>query len=310
MAENLRDKVYDLAIVGAGPAGLTAALYALRGGLTVLLLEAEAPGGQIVPSPQVDNYPALPEVSGAELAQRLLRQVKAVDCDFTLKYQRVVACDLAGVTKTIATAKAEYAARAVIWAAGVKPRRLNVSGEECLIGRGVSFCATCDGPLYRGKSVAVVGGGNTALEEALFLADICSEVHLIHRRQDFRAEQALQRQVLANEKIITHMETEVAEIGGEGGDLRLRLVGAAAAGNDELAVAGLFLAVGKLADNGLLAPYAELDAEGYIVVGEDCRTAVDGVYVAGDCRAKALRQLVTAVADGAVAAHNAINYLR
>lgn len=299
--------VYDVAIVGAGPAGLTAALYALRGGLSVLLLEGAAPGGQIVPSPAVDNYPALPGVSGAEFAQRLLKQVKAAGGSFALKYQPVVALALAGDVKLLQTPKAEYAARAVIWAAGVKPRRLDVPGEERLIGRGVSFCATCDGPLYRDKAVAVVGGGNTALEEALFLADICREVHLIHRRASFRAEQTLQQQVAARGNITRHMEAAVAAIGGEPGALTLAL-DVAGKNQEELAVAGLFLAVGKLADNALLAPYAELDEAGFVLAGEDCRTATPGLFVAGDCRAKHLRQLVTAAADGAVAANAAIEF--
>lgn len=310
------DVMYDLAIVGAGPAGLTAALYALRGGLSVLLLEAAAPGGQIVPSPAVDNYPGLPGVSGAEFAQRLLKQVKAVGGrGFVLKYQPVVALDLAGDVKLLQTPKAEYAARAVIWAAGVKPRRLNVPGEERLIGRGVSFCATCDGLLYRDKAVAVVGGGNTALEEALFLADICSNVHLIHRRAELRAEQTLQQQVVARGNITLHMEAAVAAINGEPGALALALDVAGDKDNkddkkDELAVAGVFLAVGKLADNALLVPYARLDKAGYVLAGEDCRTDTPGLFVAGDCRAKHLRQLVTAAADGAVAADAAIEYNR
>lgn len=309
---NEYDVIYDVAIVGAGPAGLTAALYALRGGLSVLLLEASAPGGQIVPSPAVDNYPGLPGVSGAEFAQRLLKQVKAVGGKFALKYQPVVALNLAGDIKLLQTPKAEYAARAVIWAAGVKPRRLDVPGEERLIGRGVSFCATCDGPLYRDKAVAVVGGGNTALEEALFLADICREVHLIHRRASFRAEQTLQQQVAARGNITRHMEAAVAAIGGEPGALKLALDVAANQdkNQEELAVAGLFLAVGKLADNALLAPYAKLDEAGFVLAGEDCRTDTPGLFVAGDCRAKHLRQLVTAAADGAVAANAAIEYVR
>lgn len=308
MAEtNVSEKIYDLIIVGGGTAGLTAALYAVRGGLEVLLLEGEAPGGQIVPSPMVDNYPALSEVSGAEYAQRLLAQVKSAgEGHFAIKYQRVLELLPIGDIKTVRTAKAEYRTRTVIWAVGVKPRRLNVDGEEKLLGRGVSFCATCDGPLYREREVAVVGGGNTALEEALFLADICERVHLLHRREDFRAEQALQDRVAANAKIVSHMSTEVASIEGESGEIVLNLHSAEQDG--KLTVAGVFLAVGKLPSNELMSSYVRLDEQGYLQVGEDCLTEVSGLFAAGDCRVKPLRQLVTAAADGAVAATQAINY--
>lgn len=308
MAEtNVSDKIYDLIIVGGGTAGLTAALYAVRGGLEVLLLEGEAPGGQIVPSPMVDNYPALSEVSGAEYAQRLLAQVKSAGGGhFAIKYQRVLELLPIGDIKTVRTAKAEYRTRTVIWAVGVKPRRLNVVGEEKLLGRGVSFCATCDGPLYRGREVAVIGGGNTALEEAIFLADISERVHLLHRREDFRAEQALQDRVAANAKIVSHMSTEVASIEGESGEIVLNLHSAEQDG--KLTVAGVFLAVGKLPSNELMSPYVRLDEQGYLQVGEDCLTEVSGLFAAGDCRVKPLRQLVTAAADGAVAATQAINY--
>lgn len=301
------DKLYDLIIVGGGTAGLTAALYAVRGGLEVLLLEGETCGGQIVPSPAVENYPALGELSGAEYAQRLLSQVKEAGGDrFTMKYQRVEALSADGAEKKVRTAKAQYAARALIWAVGVKPARLNVVGEAECLGRGVSFCATCDGPLYRGQEVAVIGGGNTALEEALFLADICAQVHLVHRRTDFRAEQALQEKVAAHDKITAHMSCEVVEFGGKSGEMSLELQ--TPNGKEQLSVAGAFLAVGKLPENALIAPYARLDEQGYVLAGEDCLTDTEGLFVAGDCRTKPLRQLVTAAADGAVAATAAINY--
>lgn len=300
---------YDVIIVGGGTAGLTAALYALRGGLKVLLLEAAAPGGQIVPSPHVENYPALAGVAGADFAQRLLAQVKAAGgAAFTLKYQQAVGLKIADGIKTVQTAKAEYTAPALIWAAGVTPRRLNIPGEEQLLGRGVSFCATCDGPLYRHKTVAVVGGGNTALEEALFLADICEPVHLLHRRDTFRAEQTLVRQVQAKANIKLWFGSSVTAINGANGNLQLAVN--TPAGAVELPVAGLFLAVGKQPENSLLAAYTPLDADGYVMAAEDCLTAVPGLFAAGDCRVKPLRQLVTAAADGAVAAAAAINYLK
>lgn len=301
---------YDLIIIGGGTAGLTAALYALRGGLSVLLLESEVHGGQIVASPEVENYPALPRVSGAAYAQQLLEQVQNVGgtAEFQLKYQAALELAVAGGLKTVRTARGEYTAPALIWAVGVSPRRLNCPGEQQFLGRGVSFCATCDGPLYRGQEVAVIGGGNTALEEALFLAGLCPKVHLLHRRAEFRAEQALQTRVLAEPKIVPHFSTEVAAMTGEKQLNNLRLQ--TPAGEGDLPVAGAFLAIGKLPANQLLEPHLQLDGDGYIPAGEDCRTAVPGLFAAGDCRTKPLRQLVTAAADGAVAATAAINYLR
>lgn len=299
---------YDLIIVGGGTAGLTAALYARRGGLSVLLVEGAAPGGQIVASPLVENYPALPGVSGADYAVKLLAQVQEVPgADFQLKYQQVIGFALADGLKKLQTAKAEYTAPALIWAAGVTPRRLGCPGEERFIGRGVSFCATCDGPLYRGKTAVVVGGGNTALTEALFLAGLCDKVHLLHRRAEFRAEMALQRQVLANERIICHLQTEVLELTGENSLTGLLLQ--KPSGEELLPADGVFLAIGKQPDNNILRPYVRLDEDGYIIAGEDCQTGAAGLFAAGDCRTKPLRQLVTAAADGAVAATAAVEYL-
>ena len=294
--------IYDVIIIGGGTAGLSAALYALRGGLFTLLLEAEVHGGQIIVSPEVENYPALPKISGAEYAQQLLEQVESIGLQ--MKYEAAEAIDPRDEIKTVRTAHDEYRARTVIWAVGVSSRRLNCPGEEKFLGRGVSFCATCDGALYKGKEVAVIGGGNTALEEALFLAGICSRVHLIHRRENFRAEASLRQRVAADEKIVKYMSAEVAEFVGDKRvrELRLQTPG----GEQMLAVDGAFLAVA----NELLRPYVALDEAGYVLAGEDCRTETLGFFVAGDCRTKPLRQLVTAAADGAVAATAAIAYLR
>ncbi|MBQ3199542.1 MAG: FAD-dependent oxidoreductase [Firmicutes bacterium] len=298
--------VYDVIIIGGGTAGLSAALYTLRGGLSTLLLEAEVHGGQIIVSPEVENYPALPKISGAEYAQQLLEQVESIGLQ--IKYEAAEAIEPQAEIKTVRTAYAEYQARTLIWAVGVSPRRLNCPGEEKFLGRGVSFCATCDGALYKGKEVAVIGGGNTALEEALFLAGICSRVHLIHRRESFRAEAALQQRVAAEEKIVSYMSAEVAEFVGDKRVRELRLQ--TPDGEQLLAVDGAFLAVGRLPANEILRPYVLLDDAGYVQAGEDCRTETPGFFVAGDCRTKPLRQLVTAAADGAVAATAAIAYLR
>ncbi len=310
--------LYDLIIIGGGTAGLSAALYAVRGGLRTLVLEALVHGGQIVTSPEVENYPALPRISGAEYAQMLLEQVERLDSadlpadaaaspKFELKYEGVEGVSLTDDVKEVRTASAVYQARSVIWAAGVSPRKLGVPGEEKFQGRGVSFCATCDGALYKNKEVAVIGGGNTALEEALFLAKLCSKVHLVHRRAEFRGEAALAARVRQTENIILHMSADVVAFEGQ---RRLESVLLKTAGGEEaLPVAAVFLAVGKIPANNLLSSCIDLDEEGYVRAGEDCRTNVPGVFVAGDCRQKPLRQLVTAAADGAVAATQAIAYV-
>lgn len=298
--------IYDVIIIGGGTAGLSAALYTLRGGLSTLLLEAEVHGGQIVVSPEVENYPALPKISGAAYAQQLLEQVEAVGLQ--IKYEAAKQIEPEGAVKTVTTTGGQYQARTLIWAVGVSPRRLHCPGEEKFLGRGVSFCATCDGALYRGQEVAVIGGGNTALEEALFLAGICSRVHLIHRRSEFRAEKALTERAAQESRIVAHMPAEVAEITGEKRLEELLLT--TPAGEEELPVSAAFLAVGKIPANELLQPYVTLSEAGYLLVGEDCKINIPGLFAAGDCREKPLRQLVTAAADGAVAASAAISYLR
>lgn len=298
--------LYDLIIIGGGTAGLSAALYALRGGLKTLLLEKMVHGGQIVSSPLVENYPALPEITGAEYAQRLLEQVNSLGLE--LRYEAVDGVRLMGEVKEVQTAADAYQGRTLIWAAGVVPRRLGLADEERFIGRGVSFCATCDGALYKGKEVAVIGGGNTALEEALFLSKICAKVHLIHRRERFSAEAMYVQRALGTDNIQVHFKAQVEEYVGKNRLETIKIQEAET--RKELSVAAVFLAIGKIPENGLLAGELSLDKEGYVRAGEDCLTDLPGVYVAGDCRTKPLRQLVTAAADGAVAASQAIAFLR
>ncbi len=301
-------EVYDSVIIGGGTAGLTAALYALRGGLSVLLLEGGAPGGQIIASPAVDNFPGVPGISGVDFAQKLLSQVRAPG--LVIKYQKVleINSDKNSDIISVVTKKAVYQTRAVIWAAGVKANTLGCPGEEKFVGRGVSYCATCDGAFYRDKVAAVVGGGSSALTEALFLAGMCREVHLIHRRSDFRAEAILSEKVGSNDKIVLHMQTEVSEIIGGRRVEKLRLV--TGGKEDELTIDGVFVAAGHRPENDILRGVAALDEQGYVIAGEDCRTEQPWLFVAGDCRQKPLRQLITAAADGAVAASGVIDYLR
>ena len=301
--------MFDIIIIGGGPAGLTAALYARRNGKTVLLLEKEGFGGQIAASPRVENYPGVAAVSGAELAERMLEQVLAAGAETDIG--TVTAIRDGGTGKTVVTeAGDEYAARSVILAAGARHRHLGLPGEEALTGRGVSYCAVCDGGFYRGRDVAVAGGGDTALQEALLLAELCRTVYLIHRRDTFRGDREKQDRLFSrpNVRRVTPAAVEALEAGPDG----LRAVSVRDLASGELRaipVDALFVAVGLLPENAAFADLVPLDAAGYAALGEDCAAPVPGVFAAGDCRAKTVRQLTTAVADGACAALGACRYL-
>ena len=303
----MKEKLYDIAIVGAGPAGMTAALYALRAGKKTLLLEGQSYGGQIVESRLVENYPGAPAINGAELAEQMMTQLCALDAEIvSAKVTGVVA---EGEAFAVHTNADSYLARCVILATGVGHRKLGVPGEEALIGRGVSFCATCDGMFFRRREVAVVGGGNTAVQDALVLAEICSKVYLIHRRDAFRAEERLMKLLRATENVELITDTVVTAIKGEMRLESLALKNVKTGEERELAVAGVFEAVGNLPQNALFGDLVALDGEGYIVTDNDCRTSHAGVFAAGDCRQKRVRQLTTATADGTVAALAAADYL-
>ena len=288
--------MYDLIIIGAGPAGLTAAVYGLRAGLRVLVLEEQAPGGQLALTPEVENYPSWPKISGWELAARIQEQAVAAGAEIRSE-------PAAGLRKTesgwaVDTAAATYDCRSVIVANGAKRRKLGCPGEAEFTGRGVSYCAVCDGAFFRGRTVCVVGGGNTAMEDALYLAEICPKVYLIHRRDSFRGEQKLQKAVAASERIEVLWNTTVEAVEGEGRVQRVRLAGGHAGMLD---TDGVFVAVGLAPDNQRFAGVLNLE-NGYIQAGEDCRTSASGVFAAGDTRTKEIRQILTAAADGAVAA--------
>lgn len=299
---------YDIVIIGAGPAGMTAALYAARADKTVLLLEGESYGGQIVQSRLVENYPGAPDIGGVELAEEMMKPLRALAVELRpTKAEAITPLDN-GFSVRCADGSEKFA-RAVILATGVGHRHLGVPGEEKFIGRGVSFCATCDGRFFKGREVAVVGGGNTAVQDALELATLCKKVYLIHRREGFRAEPRLLERVRATENVEIITDTVVEEVRGAFalGSLLLRNVKTDE--RRELAVSGLFEAVGNLPRNAAFADVVELDAEGYILADESCKTNVDGIFAAGDCRQKKIRQLTTATADGTVAALAAIEYL-
>ena len=303
----MTEKVYDIAIVGAGPAGMTAALYALRAGKTVLLLEGQSYGGQIVESRLVENYPGAPAINGAELAEQMMAQLRALDAEIVSV--KVTGVKQGGDDFLVETNADAYSARCVILATGVGHRKLGVPGEAELIGRGVSFCATCDGMFFRRREVAVVGGGNTAVQDALVLSEICSKVYLIHRREGFRAEERLMERVRSCENVEILTDTVVSEMKGEMRLESLTLKNVKSEEERELAVAGVFEAVGNLPQNAAFANLVTLDAEGYIQTDVDCRTSRAGVFAAGDCRQKKIRQLTTATADGTVAALAAADYL-
>ena len=295
----------DVIIVGAGPAGLTAAIYARRAAKSVLVLEAAAYGGQIINTPDIENYPVAAHISGVEFANRLYQQAK--DLGAEIRFETVRSVEEINGEKRVVTGKNTYACRAVILATGAQNRTLGLPNEDALVGRGVSYCATCDGAFYRGKTVAVVGGGNTALEDALYLADLAQTVYLIHRRDAFRGEASTVARLRAKDNVVFLLNSVVT---GLTADKRLTGVEIDTRGaRRQLAVDGLFVAVGRVPANQSFASLVALDDAGYVTAGENCRTNRPGVFAAGDNRTKEVRQLVTAAADGAVAATEAVKYV-
>lgn len=298
--------LYDILIIGGGPAGLTAATYARRAGKSVLVIEKNAFGGQITWSPRVENFPGFVSVTGAELGDKLLEQ--AMEQGAEVELDEVVAIrDEGGVRTAVCESGAEFQGRALIIAAGARPRALGLAREEELVGSGVCYCAVCDGAFFAGQDVAVCGGGNAALQDALLLSESCRHVTLIHRRESFRGEQRLVEALKARENVELVMNARVTVLLGENelSGLMLEQDGK----QRELTVTGLFVAVGHQPDNGVFAGLMDLDGAGYADAGEDCLTRSAGVFAAGDCRRKDVRQLTTAVADGAVAALQACRYL-
>ena len=300
--------MYDIIVAGGGPAGLTAALYAARAGRSVLVLEQTAPGGQIVYSPLVENYPGLPGMGGAQFAQQLADQVEALGVE--LEYAAVRGFRSGQEGYVVDTEDGERSCRALVLAPGADHRHLGLPGEEELTGQGVSYCAVSDGPFYRDKTVAVVGGGDTALQDALFLSGVCRKVVLIHRREHFRGEARLVRRLEERENVEFLLGwTPEGFLRKDGAFAGLALRRADGEQRRELEADGVFIAVGQQPGTAPFEGQVELDNNGYFAAGEDCRTNLPGVFVAGDCRAKEVRQLTTAVADGAVAGLAAARYV-
>ena len=298
--------VYDIIIIGGGPAGLTAATYGRRAGKSVLVLEKDAFGGQINWSPRVENFPSHISLAGVELGDMLLAQAMEQGADVEL--EEVSAVSLDGEIKRVSTLSgAEFEGRSLIIATGARPRMLGLEREAELVGSGVCFCAVCDGAFYKDMPVAVNGGGNSALQDAMLLSEKCSRVYLIHRRDSFRGEAKLLEALRNKDNVEFVLNASVAELLGE-----TELTGIVVEQEGQrrrIDVAGLFVAIGHKPDNGAFAALMELDEGGYALSGEDCRTKTEGVFVAGDCRRKSVHQLTTAVADGSVAALAACNYL-
>lgn len=299
--------VYDIIVVGAGTAGLTAAIYACRAEKSVLVFEEATYGGQIIETTSIENYPAEPNITGFDFATKLFNQAKALGTE--VKFERVKEVSSSGSVKKVVTNKAEYEAKTVILATGLVNRKLGLEKEEKFTGHGISYCATCDGALYRKKDVAVFGGGNTALQEALYLADIASRVYLIHRRDEFRGDKTLVTQILAKENIIPVYNSVVTDLIGDEKLEKIVITNTVSNEKSTIPVSGLFVAIGKVPGNNCFSNIVELDSLGYIIAGENCHTSTEGIFVAGDGRTKSLRQLVTATADGAVATIEAIKYI-
>ena len=300
--------MHDIIIVGGGPGGLTAAIYALRAGKTVLVIEKNSFGGQIAFSPKVENIPGTQVISGAEFAEALTEQAMNLGADVEL--EKVVRLEKSGGCFRVETEEGScFEGRSVILALGVKHRTLGLPGEEALIGQGISFCAVCDGAFYTGQDVAMIGGGNSALQEALLLAEVCNKVTIVQNLAGFTGEKKLADALMAKDNVEVHFSTVVTGYrtgNGKFSGLHLKKE----SGEEwDIAVDGAFLAVGLQPENEAFAAFASLNDWGYFDSGEDCATATPGLYVAGDCRSKRIRQVVTAAADGAVAAMAACRYL-
>ena len=295
----------DVLIIGAGPAGLSAAIYVQRAGKHAVCLEALTVGGQIVNTPEVENYPGIKKTSGFEFSMGLYEQ--ATELGAEVEYEKAVKVEKSGAEassgfKVLTESGKEYEAKTVILATGAKNRHLGIGKEEELIGKGVSYCATCDGAFFKKKDVAVNGGGNTALEDALFLTNFCNKVYIIHRRDEFRGEPGLLETVKEKENIELVLDSTVEELKGQQ-SLEAVVVKNKNTGElKEIPVQGLFVAIGQEPDNGSFKSVVQLDEKGYVVADERCTTDTPGLFVAGDCRTKQVRQLTTAASDGAIAA--------
>ena len=297
-------KIFDIIIIGGGPAGLTAAVYAKRAGKSVLVIEKATFGGQITWSPKVENFPGTVSASGNEIGDMLLTQ--AMEQGAEVELEEVIALEKSGKDFIVrCETGAEFEGRSIIIATGAKPKPLGIEREEELTGNGVCYCAVCDGAFFKNRDVAVNGGGNSALQDALLLSDKCSKVYLIHRRDSFRAEQKLIEALQSRDNVEFVLNSSITELVGDTELEAVRLDS-----GREIEVEGLFVAIGHMPDNKIYRDFIDLDVNGYAASLEDCTTRTPGIFVAGDTRNKKIRQVATACADGAVAALAAVDYLR
>lgn len=298
--------IYDIIIIGAGPAGLTAAVYARRAGKTVLVLEKDTFGGQVTFSPKLENYPGFQEISGNELAQRMLEQAMTLGANVDLDCVTEVRD---GEIKTVIGEYKTYEAKSVIIAAGAHHRRLHLPKEEEFIGNGISFCAVCDGAFYQGQHVAVIGGGNTALQEVVLLSEVCKKVTVVQNLSFLTGEDKLMQVLKSRNNIEYIFNTVVTGYEGEDALSAIQLRNTESGEESRLEVDGIFLAIGTVPENEPFSQVAKINDYGYIISDESAATGTPGVFVAGDCRTKTYRQVATAIADGATAALNACHYL-
>ena len=300
--------MYDVAIIGSGPAGLSASIYAKRAGLHAVTLEQNPmSGGQVLNTYEVDNYPGLPGINGFDLGMKFREHADKLGCKFREAVVEAVKENAQGFT--LITDGGELQAKTVLAAMGATHAKLNIPGEEELSGMGVSYCATCDGAFFRGRVTAVIGGGDVAVEDAIFLARGCEKVYLIHRRDELRAAAVLQKELMALPNVEVIWDTVVEKISGEDQVDSLLIKNVKTGEKKALLVDGVFVAVGIIPSGGLLQDLVDCDEKGYLIAGEDCATSRPGIFVAGDLRKKKLRQIVTAVSDGANAITSILDYL-
>lgn len=300
--------MHDIIVIGAGPAGLTACLYALRSGKSVLVFEKETIGGQIATSPKVENYPSIKQISGMELATNMFDQVMELGVDF--EYDEIISVEKNNDIFTVKTSSDSFESKAVIIATGVKHRKLNLPNEEELIGAGISYCATCDGPFFKNQDVAVIGDGNSAFQYALLLANYCKSVTICTLFDWFLADKALvdKAKSLNNIKIITDVST-IEYLVKDDNLSGLKFKNLKTEEISTLDVQGCFVAIGQIPDNKIFSNLVDLDEQGFIIANETCLTKTEGLYVCGDCRTKDVRQVTTAAADGAISAVQAVKYI-